>query len=204
VREGGGKIPRPTTRQPARIPMGDADVVIVHGTPHHTRSVISSSFRLAMAGALRGICIMTPYFVPGPRIVRSMLRAVRSGVRVQLIIPSVSDLPLVQLASHAYLAPLLRAGVEIFERQGTILHAKVMLIDDCWVTMGSANLDYRSFHRNHEINVIIDSRDFGTQVQAMFAEDLRQSRRVIGGEYEGRSLLERVLQWLLSPLSRFL
>lgn len=203
VREGGGKIPRPP-RKPVEAPRGDADIVIVHGTPHHTRSVIGSSFRLAMSGAIRNIRIMTPYFVPGPRILRSLLRAVRNDVKVQLILPSVSDLPWVQLASRAYLAPLLKAGVEIYERQGTILHAKVMLVDNCWVTMGSANLDYRSLHRNHEINVIIDSQEFGTQVQAMFAEDLRQSRRITVAEYERRNLLQRLLQWLLSPLGRFL
>ena len=204
TREGGRKIPRPPPRQPVNVPMGDADVVIVNGTPHQTRSVIGSSFRLAMAGATRNISIMTPYFVPGPRVVRSLLRAVRKDVRVQMILPSVSDVPLVQLASRVYLMPLLKAGVEIFERQGTILHAKVMLIDDCWVTVGSANFDYRSFHRNHEINVVIESREFGTQVQAMFAEDLQQSRRITVAEYERMSLLERLLQWLLSPLSRFL
>lgn len=204
VREGGGKIPRPPSRPSVQMPMGDAGVVIVHGTPHHARSVIGSSFRLAMAGAIRNITIMTPYFVPGPRVSRSLLRAVRNDIKVQLILPSVSDLPWVQLATRAYLAPLLNAGVEIFERQGTILHAKVMLIDDCWVMVGSANLNYRSFHRNHENNVIIDSREFGAEVQAMFVEDLRQSRRITVAEYERRTLLQRLLQWLFSPISRFL
>jgi cardiolipin synthase len=182
---------------------GDADVMIVNGTPHHTRSVIHSSFRVAMVGAAHSIRIITPYFVPGPRVVLSLLRAVKRGVKVQMIVPSISDAPLVQVMSRAYLAPLLKAGVEIFERQETILHSKVMLIDDFWVTLGSANLDFRSFHRNYEINVIIDSSAFGSQVRRMFDDELEKSRRVALSEYEQRNRLVRFLEWLLGPMSRF-
>ncbi|ADW16735.1 phospholipase D/Transphosphatidylase [Desulfobulbus propionicus DSM 2032] len=183
---------------------GEANVVIVNGTPHHTRSVIRNSFRLAMAGSSRSIRIITPYFVPGPRVVRSLLRAVRRGVEVRIILPSISDVPLVQIMSRAYLKPLLEAGVAIFERQGTILHAKVMLVDDRWSTFGSANLDFRSFHRNHEINVIIDSRAFGEQVAALFEEEVTLSRRITLSENARRNRFERLCGWLLTPLSRFL
>jgi cardiolipin synthase len=200
--EGGGTVPHWEDRPAA--PAGDADVVIVNGTPHHTRSVIRSGFRLAMAGAVQDIRIITPYFVPGPRIVRSLLRAVKRGARVRMILPSISDVPLAQLMSRAYLKPLLKAGVEIFERQGTILHAKVMLIDDNWVTLGSANLDFRSFHRNYEMNVIIDSREFGSQVCRLFQEELGKSRPVALSEYTQRNWLARFFEWVLSPLSRFL
>jgi cardiolipin synthase len=203
-KETGHSSPDGPVREAPMVEEGDADVVIVNGTPHHTRSVIRSAFRLAIAGASENIRIITPYFIPGPRVVRSLLRAAASGVKVQMILPSISDVPLVKLASRAYLTPLLKAGVEIYERQGTILHAKVMLIDDCWVTLGSANLDFRSFHRNYEINVIVDSREFGSQVERMFDDDLSKSRRVTYTEYEKRSLFERFLERLCDPISRFL
>ncbi len=201
---GGTEIPgRPDLEDPP-VQAGDADVMIVNGNPHHTRSVIRSSFRVAMVGAGQSIRIITPYFIPGPRVVLSLLRAIKRGVIVQMILPSISDVPLVQLMSRAYLAPLLKAGVEIFERQETILHSKVMLIDDYWVTLGSANFDFRSFHRNYEINVIIDSVAFGSQVRSMFEEELVKSRKVALSEYEQRNRLVRLLEWLLGPLSRFL
>jgi cardiolipin synthase len=184
--------------------MGDADVMIINGGPHHTRSLIRSAFRLAIAGASENIKIITPYFVPGPRVVRSLLRAAARGVKVQIILPSKSDAPLVQVASRAYLAPLLKAGIEIYERQGTILHAKLLIIDDCWVTIGSANLDYRSFFRNFELNVIIDSSEFRSQVDIMFAADLAKSRRITFSEHEKRSWIERILERLCDPISRFL
>jgi cardiolipin synthase len=159
---------------------------------------------MAMAGASDAIRIITPYFVPGPRVVRSLLRASARGVKIQIMLPSVSDVPIVKLASRAYLTPLLKAGIEIYEREGTILHAKVMLIDDCWVTLGSANFDYRSFHRNHEVNVIADSQEFASQVERMFTDDLAKSRRVTFSEYEKRSWFERFLERLCDPIRRFL
>jgi cardiolipin synthase len=185
-------------------PAGDADVIIVNGSPHHNRPLIRNSFRMAMAGAVHTIRIITPYFLPGPRVVRSLLRAIKRGARVQMILPSISDVPIIQMLSRAYLKPLLKAGAEIFARQGTILHAKVMLIDNRWVTLGSANLDYRSFHRNFEINVIIDSRVFGTQMNDLFNEELEQSKRITVEDNTRLTRLERFLQWLLTPLSRFL
>ena len=183
---------------------GEADVVIVNGRPHQNRPVIRNAFRIAMSGAEKSIQIITPYFVPGPRVVRSLLRAVRRGVRIQIILPSISDVPVVKIVGRAYLKPLLEAGVEIYERQGTILHAKVMSVDGRWITLGSANLDFRSFHRNFEMNVIIASRPFGRQIEALFAEELGKSLRIDRKEYDGRGRFERFCEWLLAPLGRFL
>jgi len=184
--------------------MGDAEVMIVSDGPHHARSFIRNAFRIAMAGAGESIRIMNPYFVPGPLVIRSLLRAVRRGVRVQLILPAKSDVPIVRLVSRGYYTPLLRAGVEIYERQGSVLHAKVMLIDDTWGVVGSANLDQRSFHRNYEVNTIVVSREFGNQVAEMFADDLGGSRRVVLAEHERRGWGVRFMERLCNSVSWFL
>lgn len=181
-----------------------ADVMIVSGGPHHNRSLIRSAFRLAIAGASEEVRILNPYFIPGPRVLRSLLRAAARGVRVQLVLPARSDVPLVRLLSRSYYALLLRGGIEIFERQGTVLHAKVMLIDDYWAVIGSANLDNRSFHRNYEINAIIDSRAFGRQIAEMFEEDLARSLRIVLAEHERRGFLVRMLERCCEPVSWFL
>jgi len=185
-------------------PAGDARVLIVSGGPHHTRSRIRDAFRMAIAGATNSIRIITPYFVPGPRLIRALLRATRRGVRVQLVLPGRIDVPLVQLASRSSYAALLRGGVEIFEREETVLHAKVMLVDDCWAVVGSANLDQRSFHRNYEVNVIVDSHAFGEQVVEMFGEDLARSRRIDLAEHERRGWRVRLLEKLVEPVRWFL
>jgi cardiolipin synthase len=120
------------------------------------------------------------------------------------MLPARSDVPLVRLVSRSTYAPLLKAGIEIYERERTMLHAKVMLIDDYWSVVGSANLDQRSFHRNYEVNVIVDSHEFGRQVAAMFATDLALSRRIVLDEHERRGWFIRMLERLCSTISWFL
>jgi cardiolipin synthase len=184
--------------------VGRAGIILVNGGPHQIRSYIRGAFRMAIAGASESVDIITPYFVPGPRILRSLIRAARRGVRVRIILPALSDVRLVRVLGHAYLAPLLKAGVEVYERQGTVLHAKVMLIDCCWSVIGSANLDQRSFHRNYELNLVVDSPSLGKSVRAMMEEDLALSRPISLDEHERRGWLERFCEWLLAPLGRFL
>jgi cardiolipin synthase len=185
-------------------PCGDAGVMIINGGPHHNRSFIRSAFRMAIAGASEEISIINPYFVPGPRIVRSLLRAAGRGVKVRLLLPAKNDVPLVRLVSRSYYAPLMRSGIEIYELEGTVLHAKVMLIDGSWSVIGSANLDQRSFHRNFELNVIVDSRSFGQQVAAMINLDLTGAKRIELAEHERRGWHVRLLERLFSTISWFL
>jgi cardiolipin synthase len=183
---------------------GSDEVAIVSGGPHHNRSRIRAAFRMAIAGATDTIKIQTPYFVPGPRFIRALLRSVKRGVNVQLILPAKIDLPLVGLVNRSSYATLIKGGIEVFERGGTILHGKVMLIDGRWSVLGSANLDQRSFHRNFEVNVLVSSPTFGEQVDEMFENDLVLSRRISLEEHERRGITIRLLEWLVAPLSWFL
>jgi cardiolipin synthase len=183
---------------------GDAAVAIVSGGPHHRLSRIRDAFLLGMASAGSSIRIETPYFVPGPRFLRAMLRAARRGVTVEIILPARSDVPLLRLVNRSYYAALLRGGINVYERQGAILHAKVMLIDGGWVVIGSANLDQRSFHRNYEVSVIVASPEFGRQVDELYVAELAVSQPIVLSEHERRSWLIRGLEWLLLPLNWFL
>lgn len=183
---------------------GSAAVAIVNGGPHHNISRIRDAFLLGMASAGGSIRIETPYFVPGPRFIRAMLRAVRRGVSVEIILPAQSDMPLLRLVNRSCYAVLLRGGIKVYERQGAILHAKVMLIDSGWAVIGSANLDHRSFHRNYEVSVIVASAEFGRQVAEFFAAELSASQPIVLSEHERRSWLIRWLEWLLLPLNWFL
>lgn len=185
-------------------PAGSDEVAIVSGSPHHNRSRIRAAFRLAIAGAGKSIKIQTPYFVPGPRFIIALLRAARRGVKVQLILPAKSDIKLVQLVNRSSYSTLISGGIEVFEREGTILHGKMMLIDGKWSVIGSANLDQRSFHRNFEVNVIVSSEEFGSQVDEMFAQDISLSKRISLEEHEKRGFLIRLLEKIIKPLNWFL
>jgi cardiolipin synthase len=183
---------------------GQANVAIVSGGPQQRRSYIRSAFLVNIAAASEEILIATPYFVPGPRVIRSLLRAVRRGERVRLLLPALSDVPVVRLLGRSYYGPLLKKGVEICELEREILHAKVMLIDGARTVIGSANLDQRSFHRNFEINGIIDSSAFGKQIRTLLLEDMAGARRIELDEHARRGLSTRILERVVSLFGWFL
>lgn len=183
---------------------GQANVIIVSGGPHHRSSYIRSAYLVSLASASEEIIIATPYFVPGPRITRSLLRAARRGVRVRLLLPSRCDVPVVRLLGRSFYGALLKKGIEIYELEGEILHAKVMLIDGERTVIGSANLDQRSFHRNFEINCVIDSSAFGGQINRMLEEDFRGARQILLEHHERRGAIARLLEKLVNLFSWFL
>ncbi|MGA3208202.1 MAG: cardiolipin synthase [Syntrophales bacterium] len=186
------------------IQHGQANVTIVSGGPRNRRSHILNAYLFNIAAASEDILIATPYFIPGPRIIRSLLRAARRGVRILLLLPARSDMPLVRLLGRSYYSVLLRKDIKIYEMEHEILHAKVMLIDGKQTVMGSANIDQRSFHRNFEINLIIDDETFGKQIQTVLLEDFSNSRRIVLADHERRGMITRVLEKVINLFSWFL
>ncbi|NVN99087.1 MAG: cardiolipin synthase B [Geobacteraceae bacterium] len=195
---------QPAFEPPAQTSAGTDTIILISGGPHHRRSFIKQAYRLAITGAQESLIIVTPYFLPGLRLVRTMLKAVKRGVSVTLILPGQSDVPILKIVGHAYLALLLKAGVAVYERQGTVLHAKLMLVDECWVQIGSANFDQRSFHRNFETNLVVESQEFSGNVLRMLQDDILKSRMVALDEHTVRKWYEPLLELLFSTLNRFL
>jgi len=183
---------------------GDATVNIISGGPHQRRSYIREAFQVNIASAAEEILIATPYFVPGLRIIRALLRAVRRGVRVRLLLPARSDVPLMLLLGRISYTALLRGGVEIFELEREILHAKVMLIDAERAVIGSANLDQRSFHRNFEINCTVDNVQFGGQIRELLLEEISVSHRVELDVHERRGVMIRFMERVVNLFGWFL
>ena len=183
---------------------GNATMAIISGGPHQRSSSIRSAFLFNIASASVELLVANPYFVPGPRIVRALLRAARRGVRVRLLMPDRSDVPLVRLVGRSSYGTLLRGGIEIYEMERELLHAKVMLVDGQRSVIGSANLDQRSFHRNFEINCLIDSRTFGTQVHRELEADFQAARRVTLDRHEKRGIVLRGLEKIVNLFSWFL
>ena len=133
--------------------------------------------------------ITNAYFAPDPQLLAALAAAVRRGVEVTMILPSQTDSWLVFHAGRAYHDQLLRAGVKIHERRGAILHSKTaLLVDGVWATVGSTNLDWRSFLHNHELNVVVLGTEFGSLLQAMFDKDLAASEAITLEEWERRAL----------------
>ncbi len=114
---------------------------------------------------------------------------------MKILLPGFSDSALVFYASRYYYSRLLKAGVQLFERRGGMLHAKTAVIDDVWSTVGSSNLDNESFLTNDEANAVILGRDFADSMQAMFERDLEDSDQITLDEWEKRSFDNRLKEW---------
>jgi len=149
----------------------------------------------AIGNAEKQVQLTNAYFVPDPQLLQSLIDAAGRGVDVQLILPSHSDSEVVFHAGRAHYSTLLKAGVQIHERRGPLLHSKTALIDGVWSCIGSTNLDWRSFLDNDEINAMILGREFGRQMQLMFANDLAASQPIDRETWDGRSPLLRLKEW---------
>ena len=172
---------------PPRSP-GTQLVRAIGSSPDEPYSQIYATLLSAMASAKTSIHLTNAYFAPDPQLLATLEAAVARGVQVKLILPSVSDSWLILHAGRAYFDRLLRAGVQIYERRGVLLHSKTALIDGVWSTVGSTNLDWRSFLHNDELNAVILGVDFGHQMQAMFEKDLAASHLITLEQWQKRPL----------------
>ena len=176
-----------------RLDNSGKDVVRAIGSsPEEPYSLIYATLLSAIASAETSVHLTNAYFVPDPQLLAALTAAAQRGVDVKLILPSQTDSWLVFHAGRNYYDPLLRAGVKVFERRGVILHSKTALIDSVWATVGSTNLDWRSFLHNHELNAVVLGAEFGAQLQAMFDADLAASDAVTLEQWERRPLEWRI------------
>jgi cardiolipin synthase len=145
--------------------------------------------------AKTSIQLTIAYFAPDDDLIEELLRAARRGVKVQLMLPSRSDVRILLIAARSFYERLMDAGIEIYERQAAILHAKSMTIDRSVTVLGSTNLDHRSIEFNFELSAIIRSEEFGKQMHALFNNDIRYARRLDCDVWRRRPWQDRFVQW---------
>ncbi|HZV35163.1 MAG TPA: phospholipase D-like domain-containing protein, partial [Verrucomicrobiae bacterium] len=172
-----GKSRRHTTRSvsPKRKVAVEEGELLLSG-PGRGRNPFNRSLRRDLKGA-RNVQIIAAYFLPTWRIRRALLHAAKSGGKVQMILPAKSDVLLSQLACRSLYRRLLRAGVEIYEYQPQILHAKLIIIDDV-VYVGSSNLDPRSLYINYELMLRFRKEKLVAEARALFAANLKHCQRI--------------------------
>lgn len=173
---------------------GNEVVRAIGSSPDEPFSQIYATLLSAIGSAETSVYLTNAYFAPDPQLLTALEDAAARGVDVRLILPSKTDSWLVFHAGRGYYERLLRAGVRIFERQGVILHAKTGLVDGVWATVGSTNLDWRSFLHNHELNAVVLGTGFGSQMQAVFDKDLARSTEITLAQWKRRSIDNRVLE----------
>jgi cardiolipin synthase len=149
------------------------------------------------------VWITNAYFVPGPAMVAALVRAARHGCDVKILLPSKSDVSIVASVSRIFYRTLLRAGIEIYEYQPSMLHAKTLLIDD-WATVGTSNLNYRSVYHDLEVDVVLSAPGSLQALAGHFAADLRCAVPVTDEQLRRRSYLELISGYAIYPFRRFI
>ena len=136
-----------------------------------SRTTIAEAFAALIVRARRRVRICSPYFLPPTLLLDALRLAVKSGTRVEVMIPAASDSPLTDLASDSYIDDLLDTGVDLYRYEAGFLHAKVLIVDDFAASVGTANMDYRSLTTNLEVTVILRDRDTVRRMAATFDRD---------------------------------
>jgi cardiolipin synthase len=183
---------------------GNDIVRTIGSTPDDPYSLLYLTLMSAIGNAEKQVYLTNAYFVPDPQLRKALTDAATRGVDVRLILPSRSDSALVFHAGRAHYADLLAGGVHIYELTGALLHAKTAMVDGVWSTVGSTNLDWRSFMDNDEIDAVILGRDFAAQMAAMFAADLAASQAIDPTTWQDRPMQFKLKEWLAQWLERWL
>jgi cardiolipin synthase A/B len=167
-----------------------------------TRRSMHREYVLRIRTASHRVDIANSYFVPDRRVRAALFHAVERGAKVRVLIPERSDVPVVQFASEALFDTLLRHGVELYMLPVTMLHAKTAIIDEEFTTIGSYNLDERSWLKNLEINLAVQDQPFARHVRSWFEHDLAKSTRVDLAAWRDRSLARRGFEWASFAMRR--
>jgi cardiolipin synthase A/B len=180
---------------------GSGPAQMFSSSPSGGSASMELMYLLSITSAARTIRLSSSYFVPNALAVRTMVDALKRGVKIQIITPGPhTDTETVRAASKARWGDLLAAGAEMYEYQPTMYHCKVMIVDEFMVSTGSTNFDDRSFRLNDEANLNIYDRAFAAEQVEIFNADLTRSRRVTLAEWQERPLREKVVEQLASLL----
>lgn len=190
--------------------VGEAPPVIAHGFRFATsaattrRNAIYRQMAERIRHARYSITITSPFFIPSRRLLALLSHAARRGVEVMVLVSEVSDVRLADFVTQSYFGRLLKSGIRVFLYRGTVLHGKVVVVDEEWATMGSMNMDYLSLFRNRETNLIITESAAVAELAQHFREDLRQSVEVTPAAWQKWPWHARIIghagRWLRSFL----
>jgi cardiolipin synthase A/B len=183
---------------------GEVLVQIVRSSPERGSLPMYMMYLFAISAAQRAIYLTNPYFVPDTGITNALIDARGRGVRIVLLLPGDIDHEIVEAASRAGFGRLLDAGVEIYEYQAGLLHAKTMTIDGEWAMVGSANMDNRSLALNNEISLVAYDREVAGRLQSTFEEDLSNSRAIDAPTWRTRSFWKRFWESVSWPIRSLL
>jgi cardiolipin synthase len=178
---------------------GQTHAQVIRSGPRGGSYAMYTTFLLALSSARRSIKVTNPYVLLDEQMIETLVQAARRGVQVTFLVPGITDHPLVRHAGRRQFGRLLEAGIQIYEYTAAMLHAKTIVIDGIWATVGSTNLDHRSFRLNDELNIVTYDKTFAAELEKVFAEDLKYSRRLDLEAWRHRGIRGRLFEILAIP-----
>lgn len=184
---------------PLLEPVGEMPAQVILSSQPEGSKMLYQLMLLAISAAEQHIRIGMAYFVPDDVTLQQLVEARKRGVEIDIIVPNGNtDVETVRHSSRYFWGDLLEAGVRIHEFQPTMFHPKLMIVDDAWVTFGSANMDERSLRLNDEANVNVYSDQFAARQIEVFEADLERSRSISLEEWRSRPFAQKVSDWFAS------
>ncbi|MET0535518.1 MAG: phospholipase D-like domain-containing protein [Steroidobacter sp.] len=175
---------------------GSSDAHVVSSASGDSVSSVALLYTLAIASARREVIIQNPYFAPDDGVCDLLGMMVKRGVAVHLMLPGPhTDSPFVRRAGCYLYGDLLRAGVRLYEFLPTLIHQKIVVVDDIWSHIGSTNFDARSLSLNEEVGIGVRDAAIARELKAAFENDLRRSRELSLERWEKRRWWSRAMDW---------
>jgi cardiolipin synthase A/B len=182
-------------------PCGETTAFIAKSSPSDRSTASRVTFQLLIEGADHTVRINTPYFLPDRPLRKALVDMAARGVAITVIVPGRhTDQKWVRLASRRMWGQLLKAGIRIFEYEGSMMHAKVLIVDELWAVLGTTNIDNRSFEHNDEDNLAMRDRTVAARLLADYERDLGVSREITLEKWRRRPLWEKIVGrfvWIL-------
>ena len=185
---------------PRLEPSGNLPAQIVKSSPTGGSFQNYMLFLLSINSAKKSILITNPYFIPDNVMTEALMKAATRGVRVVVLLPGEIDSQLTYTSSRSHYGPLLLGGVQIFEYKASLMHAKTIVVDGVWSTIGSTNFDNRSFALNQEINLTVYDSGIAHRLEEIFREDLKYSQQITYEQWRSRSIFERFVELFAFPI----
>jgi len=180
---------------PELPPRGDIAMRVLSSEPGADKSEMYAALLTAIGKATRRVWLTFGYFVPDPLTRESLITAAQRGVDVRLVLPGFSDFWAPVYAGRSHYEDLLAGGVRIFEWRESLMHAKTAVIDSEWASIGSTNLDWRSFVHNYEADLVVLDAGFAREMERRFMLDVKASVEIKAQDWERRGALERLKEW---------
>ena len=185
--------------------VGDVQAGLMHTIPSTGSTPAERYLALSIAGAQKTLYISNSYFVPGDNFLGLLLAAAHRGVDVRVLtVSNKTDVKTTWYAGRTYYERLLEGGVKIYEYQPTMMHAKSMVVDGMWCSIGSMNFDNRSLSFNDESQLVALDRNVGAQMDSIFMNDIKSSKEIKLDEFRKRPLSGKILEWGAQKLRRVL